>query len=77
MDLRSQVESIVEKILPGVEALAARLGGPAAPAAAQLDQRELERQCCDLGLAVGHEVFVSLLQEYGVKGNSKLPMCRK
>jgi hypothetical protein len=65
MDLRSQVESIVEKILPAVETLAARLEGPAATAAARLDPRELERQCRDLGLAVGHELFVGMLQGYG------------
>jgi hypothetical protein len=65
MDLRAQVESIVEKILPAVEALAARLEGPAATAAARLDPRELERQCRDLGLAVGHELFVSVLRKYG------------
>ena len=39
MDLGSQVESIVEKILPTVEALATRLEGPAAMAAAWLDPR--------------------------------------
>ncbi|MBI2468207.1 MAG: hypothetical protein HYV62_10400 [Candidatus Rokubacteria bacterium] len=65
MDLRAQVESIVEKILPAVEALAARLEGPAATAAARLDPRELERQCRDLGLAVGHELFVGLIRAYG------------
>jgi len=65
MDLQSQVESIVEKILPAVQALASQLEGPGAPAVARLDPRELERQCRDLGLAVGHELFVRLLQAYG------------
>ena len=66
MDLRAQVEGIVEKILPAVEAWAARLeAGPTATAPARLDPRELERQCRDLGLAVGHELFARLVQAYG------------
>lgn len=65
MDLLPQVASIVEKILPAVQALVARLEGPPATAAQRLDPRELERQCRDLGLAVAHELFVHLLQGYG------------
>jgi hypothetical protein len=65
MDLRAQVESIVEKIMAAVQALANQLDGPPATAAQRLDPRALERQCRDLGLAVGHEVFVRLLQGYG------------
>jgi hypothetical protein len=66
MDLRAQVEAIVEKILPAVEALAARLeAGPTATAPTRLDPRALERHCRDLGLAVGHGLFARLVQEYG------------
>jgi hypothetical protein len=66
MDLRAQVEGIVEKILPAVEAWAARLeAGPTTTAPTRLDPRELERQCRDLGLAVGHDLFVRLVQAYG------------
>jgi hypothetical protein len=66
MDLRAQVESIVEKILPAVEAWAARLeAGPPATAPTRLDPRELERHCRDLGLAVGHDLFARLVQAYG------------
>jgi len=64
MDLRAQVEAIVEKkTLPAVEALAARLeAGPTATAPTRLDPRELERHCRDL---VGHELFARLVHEYG------------
>lgn len=62
MDLRTQVESIVEEVMVAVQSLAAQLEGPAA---ARPDPRELERQCRDLGLAVGHELFVRLLRAYG------------
>ena len=65
MDLRAQVESIVEKIMAAVQALATQLDGPPATAAQRLDPRALERQCRDLGLAVGHELFVRLLRGYG------------
>lgn len=66
MDLRAQAEAIVEKMLPAVEALAARLeAGPAATAPTRLDPRVLERHCRDLGLAVGHELFAGLVQAYG------------
>lgn len=65
MDLMPQIESIVEKILPTVQALAAGWKNTAGPSEERLDPRELERQCRDLGLAVGHEVFGRLLQAYG------------
>lgn len=61
MDLRDQVGSIVEKIVTEVQTLAAQLEGPGP----RPDPRELERQCRDLGLAVGHELFVQLLRAYG------------
>ncbi|MBI4590886.1 MAG: hypothetical protein HY725_18840 [Candidatus Rokubacteria bacterium] len=63
MDLVPQVDSIVEGIMGAVQSLAAQLEGPAP--AARLDPRELERRCRDLGLAVGHELFVQLLRAYG------------
>ncbi len=62
MDLRSQVERIVEEILGAVQRVAAPLEGPAG---GRGDPRELERQGRDLGLAVGHELFVQLLRAYG------------
>jgi len=65
MDLPAQVTSIVEKILPAVQALVTQLEGPVGPAAERLDPRDLERRCRDLGLAVAHELFVRLLQAYG------------
>jgi hypothetical protein len=65
MDLRAQAASIVEKIVPLVERLAQQLAGPPGTATARLDPRELERQCRDVGLAVGHEVFAQLLHAYG------------
>jgi len=65
MDLHTQVVSIVEKIVADVQALAARLEGPNATATERVDPRDLERQCRDLGLAVGHELFVRLLEAYG------------
>jgi len=61
MDLRNQVGSMVEKIVADVQGLVAHLEEPGS----RLDPRELERQCRDLGLAVGHELFVHLLQAYG------------
>ncbi len=75
MDLRAQVGSIVEKIVPLVERLAQQLDGPPGTAAARLDPRELERQCRDVGLAVGHEVFVQLLHAYGDGKQSPLRRC--
>lgn len=65
MDLLTQVASIVEKIGPGVEALAARLAGPAETAPARLTPGDLEQQCRDLGLAVAHELLAHLVQAYG------------
>jgi len=63
MDLTPQVESIVEEIMGTVQRLAAELEGPTP--AARPDPRELERRCRDLGLAVGHELFVQFLRAYG------------
>jgi hypothetical protein len=73
MDLRSQVESIVEEIMGTVQRLATRLEGPAAE---RPDPRELERQCRDLGLAVGHELFVQLLRTYGDGKQGAAVRCR-
>ncbi len=61
MDLHNQVGSMVEKIVADVQGLVAHLE----ESGSRLDPRELERQCRDLGLAVGHELFVHLLQAYG------------
>jgi len=61
MDLRNQVGSMVEKIVADVQGLVAHVEEPGS----RLDPRELERRCRDLGLAVGHELFVRLLQAYG------------
>jgi len=52
---------MVEKIVADVQGLVAQLEEPGS----RLDPREVERQCRDLGLAVGHELFVHLLQAYG------------
>ncbi len=65
MDLHTQVSTIVDKIMDRVQALAAQLEEAPGRAPERLDPRDLERQCRDLGLAVGHELFVRLLQAYG------------
>jgi hypothetical protein len=61
MDLLTQVEGRVAKILGAVEAWAAEL--EADPAGVAPD--ELERRCRDLGLAVAHEVLTVLWARYG------------
>jgi hypothetical protein len=61
MDLLPQVEGIVEKITRTVETwLAAQKGWSAGQ-----DLRTLARECRDLGLAVGHTVFATLIDRYG------------
>ena len=66
MDLHERVECVEEHPFPSVESWAARWApSPPATAPARLDPRELERQCRDLGLAVGHELFARLVQAYG------------
>ena len=61
MDLRTQVEGIVTKIVGAVEELATQV--ERAPVTVAPD--ELERRCRDLGQAVAHEVLSLLWPRYG------------
>ena len=71
MDLRTQVEGIVAKIIGGVEELAARVeAGPAG-----LGPDELERRCRDLGLAVAHELVALLWPRYGTGDQGAAVRC--
>jgi hypothetical protein len=71
MDLRTQVEGIVAKLVPVVERLAAQLeAGPP-----DLDPAELERQCRDLGLTVAHEVLAALWGRYGTGDHGPAVRC--
>ncbi len=71
MDLRTQVEGIVAKIIGAVEELATRVeAGPA-----RLGPDELERDCRDLGLAVAHEVLALLWPRYGTGDQGPAVRC--
>jgi hypothetical protein len=71
MDLLTQVEGRVAKILGAVEELAVHL--EAAPAA--MAPAELERRCRDLGLAVAHEVLSLLWARYGTGDQGPTSRC--
>jgi hypothetical protein len=71
MDLRTQVEGIVAKIVGAVEELATRLERE--PAAVAPD--ELERRCRDLGQAVAHEVLSLLWPRYGTGDQGPAVRC--
>lgn len=71
MDLQTQVEGIVTKIVGAVEEVATRLeAGPAG-----LGPDELERQCRDLGLAVAHELVALLWPRYGTGDQGPAVRC--
>jgi hypothetical protein len=71
MDLRTQVEGIVAKIIGAVEELAVRV--EAGPAGVGPD--ELERDCRDLGLSVAHEVLALLWPRYGTGDQGPAVRC--
>lgn len=71
MDLQTQVEGIVAKIVEAVEGLAAQVE----PGPAGLGPDELERQCRDLGLAVGHAVMALLWPRYGTGDQGPAVRC--
>jgi hypothetical protein len=73
MDLRAQVEGIIAKILGSVEALATQVAGGTGTAALPPDQ--LERQCRDLGLAVGHALLEVLWAGYGTGDHGPQVRC--
>jgi hypothetical protein len=71
MDLRTQVEGIVAKIVGAVEELATQLESE--PPAVAPD--ELERRCRDLGQAVAHEVLSLLWPRYGTGDQGPAVQC--
>ena len=71
MDLLTQAESRVAKIVDAVEVLATEL--EADPARVAPD--ELERRCRDLGLAVAHEVLSLLWARYGTGDQGPAVQC--
>jgi hypothetical protein len=71
MDLRTQVEEIIAKILGSVEALATQVAG----GTAALPPDRLERHCRDLGLTVGHALLELLWAGYGTGDHGPQARC--